>query len=99
MTPPPIYFNNPKARGQLVRVGIVYTLRRKRAEGVTRARTGTYTNFSDLGQVDVKEIDQHPGRALLYKVLGATGSDSIAEWRDAAKPGSDVLYSVIRIGP
>ena len=86
-----MFFNVPEARGQLLREGIVYTLRPKlRREGKDLAVYGSYFKNEKLGYVAVKYVGEIND---LAPYLPASGFVSLKDWLAAAK-GSRFLYEV-----
>ena len=87
----PIYFNNPKAREQLVNMGIVFTVRRvhdnvdmQGVNYVTTARWGSYYKFQVIGDVEVSHVvrfTQATQWTGLKPYLSLSGFDTLDEWK------------------
>lgn len=90
----PIFFNEGPARQQLMSRGIVYTLRRERTVGLTRARQGSYYKFRDLGPVEVRLIKRRVSREALVSFVHLSGFDDVEAWVRAAAPGANRVYAV-----
>ena len=88
----PIYFNNQKAREQLVNMGIVFTVRRvhdnvdkQGVNYVTTARWGSYYKFQVIGDVEVSHVvrfTQATQWTGLKQYLSLSGFDSLDEWKE-----------------
>lgn len=89
----PIFLNVPEARAYFLAHGEVYTLRKPRGTGFTRARHGGLYEFDDLGKVEVLLISLHPSRETLERFLPRSGFASVDDWLAAAKHAT-VLYVV-----
>jgi hypothetical protein len=94
-----IFFNVEKAREHLLREGFVYTLRRRRREGLDRARVGSYKNFTDLGEVKIKLIKKISSPEELQPFVLLAGFENLDEWLRHAVEGADHLYRVELVRP
>jgi hypothetical protein len=93
----PIFLNRPEARRQYKLRGLLCTLRKRRGEGRTRARSGSLFKFEDLGPVLVIKIKERPSDEFLGRFVEFSGFDALAKWKAAAEPGANVLYYVFAL--
>jgi hypothetical protein len=91
----PIFFNDKRARAQLLERGYAFTLRRRRGTGWTRAREGSLYESLDLGQVLVLHVADRPTRVELGRFLWASGFQTVPDWEGAAGKRADTLYLVV----
>jgi hypothetical protein len=98
----PILFNHPKARHQLMREGLVYTLRRPRSVGIAIAYQGNRFRgmpLRKLGRVMISTQWAYAHDDQLEICLHASGFESVADWRKAAGPTQTHLYRVRLLHP
>jgi hypothetical protein len=95
-----IFFNNTKARNQLLKNGFVYTLRRPRTTGETIAVWGTKDCNETLCKVNVEKIAITGSRQdteCLVPYLSGSGFKTIQEWVRFAGTDAKIIYKVTRI--
>ena len=90
-----IFLNVPEAREQLIKKGLVYTLRSStRSVGRTRAVVGSYSRNTLLCDVTVSRVItvRHPED--LYPYLNNSGFKGVDTWLGKATPSARTLYKV-----
>ncbi|MBA7663393.1 hypothetical protein ES703_71433 [subsurface metagenome] len=88
-----IFFNIEEARDQLLKTGIVYTLRPKpRREGTDLAVNGSYFKNNKIGKVAIKYMGS-TSELNLENYRSKSGFERLSDWLRAAK-GSLYLYEV-----
>jgi len=82
----PIYFNVPRVCQYLQAHRVVYTLRRERSTGVTKARVGSYFKYDVIGTVRVVFVARFtnlsPDSIRIYTPQSSFKTPE--EWLDAA---------------
>lgn len=89
-----IFFNRPEARNQLIKYGIVYTIRRERSIGATQAVVGTFKNWKFITHVNVTRVKKIHCPDDLNQYLRQSGFDDTYDWMGAAALGANILYMV-----
>ena len=85
----PMWFNEPKAREQLLRKGRVYTLRSKPHRGKEKKTQGTdvlmYDTHASRGQIRFAFLKTIKSPDELREYQPQSGFSSVEEWMKAAK--------------
>ena len=78
-----IYFNIDKARNELLKNSIAYTIRHERSTGQAVARKGSFYKFEVLGNVTVKRVLRLNRAAIevqLCEYVPRSGFNTVQEW-------------------